>query len=538
MKCNENYDLVGFINNEVMDAERQAIIRHISECSDCLHELADIRLIMSDLNHIRQIEPASDFTVRVIRAVCQAAPAQVPVQDADTSETVWNIIKYYFKRSPPWAYSTALHVTIFALLAFVFVSQAYKKPVIDQNAVRWTQLSLPKIGPVSDYGQSAQLPSDSVPDMEFISRSELNAKLRQSEDLLVSRLIRRSDPSARQELLTQYGGLDTEAAVNEGMKWLAQAQESSGSWTPSKYGGRDEYTAGLTGLATLCYTGQGNSHLSGPYAGTVDKSIRYLISIQQSDGQINTPRARPNMYNHSIATYALLEDYLLAHDYPEDTQTPDLLSEVLADALAKAIAFIINSQAADGGWGDYAGSRQPNTAVTVWQVRVLRLASLLEIDGLNETLAKSRQWLDLMANDDGLVGYQARLDYPHGPDTLTCAGLDAYLLIDSLPEFGGCHDNVKKRLDSLAGKQAAYLRNRAVSKSRSGGETDLCYWYWAGLAMISGEDWAQFNDALKLAVLMSQSPDGNWSVEDKWSVHGGELMATSMAVLALQVYYR
>jgi hypothetical protein len=538
MKCNKNYDLLGFLNNEVTDVEKLEINRHISECSDCLCELADVRNIIADLRRVKLIEPKPDFTRRVLQAALKDSPAQATIEISSESESIWGVIKYCFKRSPPWAYSTALHAVIFALLALVFVSQAHKKPLVNENTVNWTQLSLPKMDWSSESVQNVQLTPEPGVFRELISRTELISKIRQGDDQLVRKLIQRADQSKREDLLAQYGGQGTEATVADGMKWLAQTQESTGNWTPSKYGGRDDYTAGLTGLATLCYTGQGNSHLSGAYAGTVDKAVRYLISIQQSDGQINTPHTHPNMYNHSIATYALLEDYLLAQDYAEQFQDSDFLSELLSESLAKAIAFIINAQSADGGWGDNIRSRSSNTAITVWQIQVLRLASVFDIEGLDEALAKSCQWLNQVTNDDGLVGYQARLDYLNGPDTLTGAGLTAYLLIDSRSDFKGGLDAIKERMDGLVSKQVAYLKDRAVVKSRSVGETDLSYWYWASSAMISVQDWMQFNEALKKAILKNQAQDGRWNLEDKWSVHGGELLTTSMAILALQVYYR
>ena len=58
----------------------------------------------------------------------------------------------------------------------------------------------------------------------------------------------------------------------------------------------------------------------------------------------------------------------------------------------------------------------------------------------------------------------------------------------------------------------------------------------AGLAPAQG--WQKWNESLKRSILMSQTKDGKWKVDDQWGVYGGEIYTTSMAVLTLQVYYR
>ncbi|HLD35784.1 MAG TPA: hypothetical protein VJC37_03610, partial [Planctomycetota bacterium] len=184
----------------------------------------------------------------------------------------------------------------------------------------------------------------------------------------------------------------------------------------------------------------------------------------------------------------------------------------------------------------YAKGGMPDTSVTVWQIQVLRLASTLDMEGVPEALRKSRQWLNEMTNDDGLVGFQARMDYPNGPDAQTAAGLNAWLMIQSVPGMG--NDAIAQRMDGLKGKQSAHLRDRAGRKSNTGEETDLYYWYWAGPTILSAEDWDRFNAALKDAILKGQSKKGSWNNDDQWSVYGGEIYTTSMAVLTLQIYYR
>ena len=587
MKCNNDYDLVGFLNNEVTDEERSHINRHIAECSDCLRELADIRTLLDSLADAPQIEPSRDFTGQVLASINHAPPIPVCV-DASAQMATWlDILKYYLKRSPPWAFSTALHAIILAVLSLVFVNRASQGSLPPEDVSHWVTVQLAPleanksnnskqllysnqpsgtlltglarpVDPVRKTSQPECFPGSIVttvtgelsngaeprpeqkpPDVTVttkrIDRKALAEKLNKGEDKMAGSVVKWAD----KQMPDRDKGEGTESAVASGLKWLASVQEPTGKWIPSKFNGRDEYIPAMTGLSTLCFTAQGNSHLSGEYSATVDKAIQYLISIHQPDGLINPLGANPNLYNHGIATYALLEDYLIA----QSNQAPDKIG--LEDAVVKAVSFIINAQSASGGWGYEARSRTPDTSITVWQIRVLRLASVLDIPGTEEALYKSRQWLNYVTNDDGLVGYQARLDYPNKPDTLTAAGLSAYLMIDSLPAMNACQDDIKKRLDTMVAKQSAHvLAKEPMGLLRiedDGGyrtETylnyDLCYWYWTSPDLMASPEWNKWNESLKRSVLMGQTKDGRWKVEDKWSIYGGEIYTTSMALLTLQ----
>src|SRR3989339_222841 len=226
MKCNKDYDLVGFLNNEVTDIEKSEITAHISECSDCLNELAGIRSAIRSLREVPQIEPAPDFTARVLKAVKSASPVSVPIhvsaataESRPSGETLLDILKYYLKRSPPWAFSTALHAVILACLAFVFVGQAYKQPAQNDNIIHWTSLSLPiertavelRRDRASEPVKTAGLDDEALPAGNIeIDRKALVAKLRSGDDKVMSNIINRSDKTKRDELLAKYGGQGTE----------------------------------------------------------------------------------------------------------------------------------------------------------------------------------------------------------------------------------------------------------------------------------------------------------------------------------------
>lgn len=81
----------------------------------------------------------------------------------------------------------------------------------------------------------------------------------------------RSDNSAAARGARRLGmTAGSEAAVNLGLKWLAQQQAPSGEW-------RDAHAVGVTGLALLAFLGAGHTHrATGPYQDTVQRGVDWL----------------------------------------------------------------------------------------------------------------------------------------------------------------------------------------------------------------------------------------------------------------------
>lgn len=528
MECQKDYDLVGYFNNEISEIEKSEIEQHLVSCPDCQQELEDIKKTVISLKRLPEIEPSYDFTAKVIGYVkkkytlpSSAINGKKPVQASD-------ILKYYLRRSSPWAISVTLHIMVLVALAFIIVKQfSFNTGNISKGVESSYIVYVPE--PIN------------VPRIS-INQKEVFNRINNTDDKIIKHIEGRIDETKREELLAKYDGKDTVKAVSQGIKWLADSQENVGKWSPQKYGGREEYTVALTGLSLLCFTAEGNTHVKGKYAKTVNRAVKYLISVQEPNGLLNTPlpknRSVNYMYNHGIATYALLEDYFIAHNYPESESNE--LTKTLGESIIKAVSFIVQSQSNNGGWGYLSNSQLPNTSVTVWQVQALRLASMLDIPGVDNALRKSYQWLGDVTNDNGLVDYKESADYPNSPYALTASGITAYLWIDSLPVMKSEENNViKKRLDNLYNKQIAlFSENLPLSKSAT--DNDFCYWYWGTMVMISpdNQEWQKWNAQIKEILIKNQAENGTWQFNDKWGMFGGQLYTTTMAILTLQVYYR
>ncbi|MDI6732356.1 MAG: hypothetical protein QME51_00085 [Planctomycetota bacterium] len=525
MQCNKDYDLVSYLNNEISDVEKVEISTHLETCQQCAKELKNISQTISSLRGVPEIEVSDDFTARIISSIC-----------VNTEKQGGGLIKKeslinYLRLSPPWAISTAVHLLLFAILTFIFVQQSYKHPVSvnlkDHVSLIIKEPSLSETGVLSPYMSDSDI-------------KMLADKIKLSDDRIVRGVLERADKDKRAELLEEYGGKEITGLISRGLKHLAQTQEENGSWSASKYGGRDEHSVALTGLAVLCFTAEGESHLSGDFRENINKAVRYILSLQQESGLVNSHLTEISMYNHAIATYALLEDYLLAIGLSSQDETEnDKLIKELSCAITRAVLFIIEAQSADGGWGYIARSPYPDNIVTTWQIQVLRLSCSLDITGIEQTLYRARSFLNSVTTDGGFVGSR-----PDAGDALTgmASGMNAYLWLNSLPSIRDSNDIIKKRWDEIITRQVAILeQNLPLLES---GEADLYYWFWGAQAMLSTPDddkerWNKWNARIKETLARGISEDGSWQTPpDRWRVYGGELYTTTMALLTLQVYYR
>ncbi|MBU0676692.1 MAG: hypothetical protein KJ626_01120 [Verrucomicrobia bacterium] len=172
-------------------------------------------------------------------------------------------------------------------------------------------------------------------------------------------------------------------AVARGLDWLAGAQESTGAWDGSKWGGSARNDVGLTGLALLalvsCDEGADCS-----YEKEIDLAVRFLAHAQRGVGVIGSETRGPG-YDHSIATCALLEVY---------ARQPDAEIESVLD---KALRHIAANRDSSGGWG--YGSEGPtltSVAASEWSALALTRASAL---GWTEYRAEARTGFDTKYSD-------------------------------------------------------------------------------------------------------------------------------------------
>lgn len=344
--------------------------------------------------------------------------------------------------------------------------------------------------------------------------------------------------STRSETAQRYGGTrESEEAVNNGLKWLVAAQSSEGYWDADRFGsgrvrfdensidrryaGRESDT-GVTGLALLAFLGAGHTQSTGDYQPTVTRAIGWLISQQDSDGNLSgnaTHFAR--MYCHAMATYALAEAYGML---PESERRKNA---TLRRSVERAVSFIVDNQnPTDGGWR-YRKGQPGDMSMFGWQLMALRSA---QTGGLNVPATVTR----------GMIGFLQERSLGES------GGLAAYregepVSAAMTAEALFCKEMLGIERDSAACREAvAYLQKHLPSRR----EFDLYYWYYGTLAMYQygGPAWQSWNETLRELLIAEQVQSGphsgSWNPDGRWGPYGGRIYSTALSTLCLEVYYR
>ncbi|MHC4249193.1 MAG: zf-HC2 domain-containing protein [Planctomycetota bacterium] len=335
------------------------------------------------------------------------------------------------------------------------------------------------------------------------------------------------------------GNADAQSpAVLRALAWLASTQGPDGAWDAEAWGGQEHYTPALTGLATLALISDtpaaGAPHDVAPHeaarADAVRKAAAYLAGAVGRSGRIG-PRFDAALYNHGIATVALLEAYALTRD------------ESLKGPITRALAYIRAEQTPSGGWG-YAGGRQVNTAISVWQVNALLLAGAL---GWPEAEAaavagKGLAWLEDMIDGDGRAGYDARGRFPNGPEGLTAmAALSLGAAGEAVAPAGDARSRATRSLVKAASyrpRDLDYYRAffleyalRAVEQSASGAEGQAPSGVRPALTGVAG---GRSREMIVGSQVKTGPNSGSFEPRDRWSSAGGRVYSTAMAALSLQ----
>ncbi len=358
----------------------------------------------------------------------------------------------------------------------------------------------------------------------------------------------------RAQWIGEYGGTpESEAAVADGLTWLARHQMPAGHWGPeclgtgglsqcehnppcSGTGG--QYEASQTGLALLAFQAGGHYHFNdNTHSEVVRRGLDWLVEHQRSDGGLigTHPAGRKRqlhqyyMYEHGIAAFALGEACAVAR---AEGRTPD---PRYLRALRKAMGFIEEMQHNDGGWR-YAPVPGPasDTSVTGWQVLAIKTAQEAGIPVSDYCLSKIGPFFDAHAVEStGQTRYQRGRT---SSEATTGVGMLArQFLLDEADS-----PMVDKAADFLA--NLAEKRWDTESKQRS--DRDYYLWYNCTLAMFraGGKDWQRWNSIVRDALVKMQRDDGctrgSWDPQSRWGSKGGRVYSTALATLCLEVYYR
>jgi hypothetical protein len=303
-------------------------------------------------------------------------------------------------------------------------------------------------------------------------------------------------------------------AVRQALDWLVASQEPTGEWRAEKWGGQANFTVGLTGLAVLALAGGRDEALEPPYARAVERAVDYLLAEQRETGRFGRLFGA-GLYNHGIATVALLEVY--GRDGERRAR--------LRGPIAMALAYARKTQGLSGGWGYLLGEDGPsNASITVWQLHALELADALGFEGAEPAAARGLAWLGTLVDPEGRAGYRKRGDFLYGPEGPTAmAGLFLF---------------ATGRETALAKEQRAGMTEAVrLAAEEAPPRLDFYRSYFVSHALHAvgrPEGPSGLRETLVERQVRTGPRSGSWDPADRWGLAGGRVYSTAMAALSLE----
>ncbi|MBC7964538.1 MAG: hypothetical protein H7Z17_01335 [Fuerstia sp.] len=334
----------------------------------------------------------------------------------------------------------------------------------------------------------------------------------------------------RKQYIELFGGTEeTEKAVNRGLVWLTQHQNTDGSWSLNRFhencNGKHPACTGLgsessntaaTGLALLPLLAAGNTHVDGEHAKAVAAGLQWLIDHQKPDGELLGPGDSQKMYSQGIAAIAMCEAFGM-------TQDPNF-----REPAQRALQYIIDAQnKKTGGWR-YTPGEAGDTSVVGWQVMALKSGEMAGLEVPAAVHDGIRRWLKSVEGNKPVGGQFGYINASVNP-AMSAEGLLCLQFLGTSrndPAMRAGADYLLTQLPEIKQVHTSY------------------YWYYGTQVMyhMQGDYWQEWNTALRDMVVETQIKDGHlagtWNPADNWEQRGGRLYATSMKLLLLEIYYR
>ncbi len=335
-------------------------------------------------------------------------------------------------------------------------------------------------------------------------------------------------------------------AIASALRWLEQHQDEDGRWDcdgffkhdsagkPGDGGGAAVHDVGATALALLAFLGDGSSMRSGPYKKSVQRGVLWLREQQQENGFIGSNASSSAIYDHAIATYAMVEAFGLSK------------YKRLKTNAQRSIDYLEYHRNPNALWRYQPQDGDNDMSVSSWCLMAYASAESCALTVNRAAFKAAEDWIAAATDETGRTGYSrqgersARLAAAHMQrfppehgEAMTGAALMCRYFLGQLPEQNPAMD-----------KGAELLVQSLPVWDEATGAIDFYYWYWATYAMYQtgGARWQKWNKALLQAALDSQRKDswmaGSWDPVGVWGETGGRVYATAMMALSLEASYR
>ena len=361
-----------------------------------------------------------------------------------------------------------------------------------------------------------------LPGIDPLDKLITDVKLETPENSLdektLSKFIKKLRGRPSLEVIKQLGGSEaTEGSILMALDWFSDNQETDGRWEMAKHGSRSQYNTAGAGLAMLCYYGWGIKRgANTKHSRALAKAVDWLLKQQREDGDLRGPGGgNHGMYAHGIAAIALCEAYGLTKD-PK-----------LKGPASRAIQFILNAQDKNGGGWRYQPGQKGDLSVTGWHYMALHSGRMAGLEVPDEVFARAREFISSVSGGthNGIYGYT---NPSNNHPAMTATGMFLRQL-DLAPPT-----------DPSQQEGAAFLKTRMLAANK----VDFYFDYYATLSLYQhqGPIWTEWNKNLKEVYVTLQHKTGanrgSWDPKGSHTNAGGRVLATGLAVLSLEVYYR
>lgn len=317
------------------------------------------------------------------------------------------------------------------------------------------------------------------------------------------------DRSARNTALSGEMSPELDGAVARGLAYLAQNQDTDGSFD----GGRFGKNVAITAVACLAFMADGNLPGRGRYGDAVERGLDFILENCTESGLIAAEGAHGPMYGHGFAALFLGEIYGMTAG-GADTVRAGRIHE----ALVRAVRLIERTQNDEGGWRYNPVPYDADVSVTICQVMALRSARNAGIEVDKGVIDRAVDYTRRCQNADGGFRYQADGGTSAWPRS--AAGVATLF-------YAGIYE------DTAINSGLAYLKQTAMPGVVRGSRAHYAYGqYYSVQAMYlaGGEHWAEWWPAVRAELLHEQQGDGSW--DDRTA---GPNYGTAMMLIVLQM---
>lgn len=305
--------------------------------------------------------------------------------------------------------------------------------------------------------------------------------------------------------------VETHAAIERGLAYLARVQDRSGSW--SNRGQYGAYPVAMTALAGVALLMDGNTTTQGRYAPQVDRATRYLLQSVRPNGLIATTRqeSRP-MYGHGFSLLFLGQLYGMTEDPAR--------AEEIHEVLRGAVVLTGRAQTPAGGWYYTPDSRNDEGSVTVTQVQALRSCRNAGVNVPKDVIDDAMKYLANSQNSDGGIRYSLRQPRGHSRPAITAAAAACWF-------NAGEYDNPRAK------RALEFCKPLISPRGSQGGHDFYAHLYLAQALYVSDDPyWETYFPQRRDFLLARQRPNGAWQGDSV-----GEVYGTALALIVLQLPY-